>query len=118
MKKTLIICLFVALLVLSAASVALAAPSNELPEDPGGAEIPGTSKFTHLAHQVLNFLGTLGIFGVVIALIVQGWRIVFAQDPRARAEAMHSLIPIAVGAFVAFGAKWIAVFIKNFAESI
>jgi hypothetical protein len=116
MKRAFVLCL--AILFWLSGSVALAAPSDGLPEDPGGSDIPGTSKFIHLAHQILNLLSTLGIFAVVIAFMVTGYKIACSQDPRARGEAMHALIPISVGAFVAFGARWLASFIKGFAQSI
>jgi len=115
-KKMICIYLILAMLLVRP-SVALAS-SDGLPEDPGGASIPGTEKFIHLAHQILNFIWTLGIFVVVIAYMVTGYKIATAQDPRVRSEAMHSLLPITIGAFVAFGAKWLAVFVRNFAESM
>jgi len=106
------------LVVLSHAGVARASSYPGLPEDPGGPPIPGTDRFIHLAYQILNFMSTLGILVVVIFLTYTGYKIVASQDPRARAEAIHSLVPLAIGAFVAFGARWIALFIKGFAESI
>ncbi len=116
MKRAFVLCL--AVLLCLSGSVALASPSDALPEDPGGADIPGTGKFIHLAHQILNFVSTIGIFVVVLAFMWTGYKIVFSQDPRTRGEAMHSLIPISVGAFVAFGARWLAAFLKGFAQSI
>lgn len=112
------ICLYLILAMALMNSPVVLAATTGIPEDPGGTDIPGTSKFIHLAHQILNFIGTIGIFVVVIAYMVTGYKIAFTQDPRVRSEAMHSLLPITIGAFVAFGAKWLAVFVKNFAESI
>jgi len=110
--------LVIIVMLVANASVAFAAPGDNLPPDPGGTDIPGTAKFIHLGYQILNFVGTIGIFVVVLAFMVTGYKIVFSQDPRARGEAMHSLIPISVGAFVAFGARWLASFIQGFARSM
>lgn len=116
MKRLIAVAVFLA--VFLSASVALAASDDTLPPDPGGNPIPGTNSFIHLAYELLNLISTIGIFIVVIAFMVTGFKIVSSQEPRARAEAMHALLPEAVGAFIAFGAKWLASFIRNFAQSI
>lgn len=80
--------------------------------------IPGEETFISLAQKILNFIGNIGILLVVGAFMITGYKIACTQDPRTRAEAMHSLIPIGIGAFIAFGAKWIANWIASVARSV
>ncbi|MGB9812477.1 MAG: pilin [Thermovenabulum sp.] len=111
---------FILLLIIGICGTALADGTNNnqikgnvSTGDDGINANKGLQDIADFLSKLLTAFSAFGGIVIVFAFVYNGYKLVVAHDPQARAYAMHNFIYIVIGGLIIFGARTLAAVLKN-----
>ncbi len=116
MKKTskivAVLCIVLAIVMISASSFATVTPSSFVAQDP-----TNVATITTLGGQIIGVVRTVGVLVAVVILLILGIKYMMGSAEE-KADYKKSMIPYIVGAVLIFGASAIAGIVYDMATSL
>ena len=105
------------MILLSVATITLAADSQFDPRNITGNSSVNTSKITDMGNSAVKIVTTIGMVASVVVLVVLGIKYMLGSAEE-KAEYKKTLLPYVIGAVLVFAAATIASMVFQFASSI